>query len=120
MPSALPFGDATDDLDFFTAVRRWARDTGLPRFVYVKATTEVKPLYVDLESPLFVRLFAKLAKRVKSNPGGETPLTIAEMLPGLDQLWLTDADRQLYTAELRIIAVDPAHPPTAAPATKDP
>jgi hypothetical protein len=30
------------------------------------------------------------------------------MLPRFDQLWLTDAEGERYTGELRLIALDPA------------
>ncbi len=92
----------------FVAARRWARADGLPRFVYVKSPIEVKPVYVDLASPLFVDILAKIVRRTKETAGGDTPLGITEMLPRLDQLWLPDGAGQFYTSELRITAVDQA------------
>jgi hypothetical protein len=36
----------------------------------------------------------------------DTPVTVTEMLPSPDQLWLRDAQNQTYTSELRIVARD--------------
>jgi hypothetical protein len=33
-------------------------------------------------------------------------VNVVEMLPAPDQAWLTDAQGQRYTAELRMVAVD--------------
>jgi hypothetical protein len=37
-------------------------------------------------------------------------VTVAEMLPAPDQAWLTDAQGQRYTTELRVVAVDQRTP----------
>jgi hypothetical protein len=105
--SELAFSEEKSEHLQFVSARRWARALGLPRFVYVKAAIEVKPLYVDLESPLFVRMLARLVRRMKEDVAGETTITVTEMLPGLEQLWLPGPDGELYTSELRIVARDP-------------
>jgi len=92
----------------FVATRRWARAAGLPRFVFVKSPVEVKPVYIDLASPVFVDIFARLVRRTQEGAGGEATLAITEMLPRLEQAWLPDAAGRRYTSELRIVAVDPA------------
>ena len=94
------------ELDLFVAARRWARTYGLPRFVYVKTALETKPVFVDLESPVYVRLFARLVRAAKAHVSGEVPVTVSEMLPTPDQLWLPGPNGETYTSELRIIAVD--------------
>lgn len=73
---------------------------GLPRRVFVKVPEEPKPVYVDFESLLFVEIFAKLARKA-------TAVLVSEMIPGLEELWLTDAEGNHYTSELRLVAVDP-------------
>jgi len=93
----------------FLAIRRWAHDHGVSRHVFVKSPLEIKPTYHDLDSPVSVALLAKAARRANAD-GGQRRLTITEMLPDLDQLWLPDADGELYTAELRLVAVDPQPP----------
>jgi hypothetical protein len=70
---------------------------------------EIKPIYVDFASPIYVELLAKLVRRTKEAGGGESAreqVTVAEMLPGPDQVWLADAADQRYTSELRIAALD--------------
>jgi hypothetical protein len=94
----------------FVAARRWARAAGLPRFVYVKSPVEVKPVYVDLASPIYVDIFSRIVRRTREGAGGDATLALTEMLPRLEQAWLPDAAGRLYTSELRIVAVDQASP----------
>ncbi|MBK7857203.1 MAG: lantibiotic dehydratase [Archangiaceae bacterium] len=72
----------------------------LPRRVFVRSPQEVKPLYLDLEAPLCLELLSRLSRATEH-------LTLSEMLPDPDQLWLTDAAGARYVCELRCIAVDP-------------
>lgn len=84
----------------FAAARRWARALGMPRWVFVKTVEEVKPVYVDFDSPLYVET---LAKQLRS----ASAASLSEMLPRLDESWVVDGDGERYTGELRIAAVDP-------------
>jgi hypothetical protein len=84
----------------FLAAQAWARRHGLPRRVFVKVPEETKPFFVDLASSLSIDNFAKIARR-------SSAVTVSEMLPALDELWLVDAQGQTYTSELRLVAVDP-------------
>jgi len=85
--------------ELFARARRWARQHGLPRFVFVKSSAEIKPCYVDLDSPTYVALLAKLCR-------GEAQLTVSEMLPAPAESWLPDAAGNRYTCELRWVALD--------------
>jgi hypothetical protein len=40
--------------------------------------------------------------------GAGASITVSEMIPGLEQVWLPDASGGRYTSELRIVAVDMA------------
>jgi len=104
--SEVEFAYEKDQAKRFLAARRWARDQGMPRSVFVKAPVEVKPFYVDFSSPIFVDIFAKVVRRTEKNESEESTITITEMLPTPDQVWLPDAEGQLYTSELRFVAVD--------------
>ncbi len=84
----------------FLGARRWARVLGLPRWVFVKTTTEVKPVYVDFESTVFVELVAKLLR-------GAPAATFSEMLPTVEHAWVIDGAGERYCSELRVAAVDP-------------
>jgi hypothetical protein len=85
----------------FAAARSWARSLDLPRWVFVKTVEEVKPVFVDFDSAIYV---ATLAKRLRA----ATSASVSEMLPSIDESWVTDNAGERYTAELRIAAVDPA------------
>jgi hypothetical protein len=108
-----PYGHGAElvlDVDRLRAAK------GIPRHVYVRPSEEalrrmgaggrdkdVKPVYVDLESQLFLDVLARwMAKH------GE--LEVAEMLPGPDDLLWREADGR-RTFELRTLVV-PA-PPTS-------
>jgi hypothetical protein len=96
----LDFLHVDDQLDRMLAIRRWARAHELPRFVFYKIPEETKPCYLDLDSPDFIELFVHLARKAST-------ISISEMLPSVDEVWLPDADGKHYTCELRIVAVDP-------------
>jgi len=105
----MEFAFVKDEAERFLGARRWARELGIPRFAFVRAPVEIKPIYVDFASPIYVELLAKLVRRTKEAGGGESAreqVTVAEMLPGPDQVWLADAADQRYTSELRIAALD--------------
>jgi hypothetical protein len=96
----LAFAHAQTAKQRFVQARAWARSVGLPRRVFLKVPQETKPLFLDLASPTFVELAAKMVRKAKA-------VSISEMLPDLDDLWLVDAERRRYTSELRLVAVDP-------------
>lgn len=81
-------------------IRAWRTDLGLPERVFVRSPSEIKPIYVDFASDISVDLFQSMARQSES-------LSISEMYPGPDGLWLRDGQGRAYTSELRMIAVDP-------------
>ncbi|HVY49714.1 MAG TPA: lantibiotic dehydratase, partial [Minicystis sp.] len=99
----VPFAGERDAVSRFAAARRWAREHGMPRFCFYRASQEGKPCFVDFESPIYVDVLAKLARAAKS-------VTVSEMLPTPDACWLSDGPHR-YTSELRLVAVDPARSP---------
>ena len=110
-PTALAFAALEEPYQRFEAARRWAQAAGLPRFLFAKIPEEVKPFYLDLDSPLIVENFLKLARQA-------TALTVTEMLPTLEQAWLRDSEGRRYTSELRLAIVEPrswSPPPCAGP-----
>jgi hypothetical protein len=96
----LAFAHAPGAAARFVEARRWARSLGLPRRLFLKVPEETKPLFLDLASPTFVELAARMVRRAQT-------VAIAEMLPDLDALWLHDAEGRRYTSELRLVAIDP-------------
>jgi hypothetical protein len=101
----LAFAFAADEPTRYLRAQEWRHATELPRFVFVKSPVEFKPFYVDLASLPSVEHFAHAIRALdREQPGGV--LSVGEMLPGPDELWLTDADGAGYTAEFRFVAVD--------------
>lgn len=84
------------------ATREWAAERGIPRHVFVHTPGQRKPVYVDFEAPALVDNFAWLVRRAQES---DDAVTVTEMLPNPDQLWLTDRSGQRYTAEFRMVAV---------------
>lgn len=99
-PESLGFARVRDPANRFVALRRWVAREGLPRHVFVKTPEEPKPIYVDLESLLFVEVFVRLVR-------GASVVRISEMLPRADDAWLEDCTGERFTSELRVAAVDP-------------
>jgi hypothetical protein len=83
----------------------WARDLGLPRRVFVLPPGELKPLYIDFDSPVLTRILCRHLHRAAAGASGR-PVRFTEMLPGPDDCWLAGQDGRRYTSELRLVAVD--------------
>ena len=105
-PASLPFANEKSEANRFLAARRWARDYGLPRGVFVRMPMERKPFYVGFDSPILVNMFTKKVRRMLEQDTPDSPITVTEMYPTIDQIWLPDAGGQRYTSELRMVAVD--------------
>lgn len=105
-PADLDFAFEKTDLDRFVGARRWARESGIPRFAFFKSSSERKPLFVDFDSPLYVDLFAAAVRSCEDDGSSEQQITVSEMLPSIEQSWLPDADDRHYTSELRMVIVD--------------
>jgi hypothetical protein len=95
---------------FVVGVERLRRDRGVPRWVFARARPEryrtydvlardkdLKPLYLDLESPLFLEIFERRLRKY-----GE--LVVSEMLPAPDQLVWSEPDGR-FVFELRTSVV---------------
>ncbi|MEU5320302.1 lantibiotic dehydratase [Streptomyces sp. NPDC021056] len=99
------FADEKSEAARFVRARHWQGRHDLPRFVFVVSPAEPRPFYVDFDSPVYITILAKAARRLaRKDPGAR--LKVSEMLPTPEQAWLTDADGQRYTSELRFVAVD--------------
>ena len=103
----LDFAAEKDEAARFVRTREWATALGIPRYVFAKSSAEEKPIYVDFTSPVYVNALAKTIRR--TNAAERLPdktITVVEMLPAHDDLWLTDHEGNRYTAELRFTWVD--------------
>lgn len=102
---SVPGAHAPADADRLAA---WARDRGMPRRVFVKTPLERKPFYLDLDSPVLRRI---AARHIRQSTEAREPVRFTEMLPGLEDCWLADAEGRRYTSELRLVAFDSTHNP---------
>jgi len=101
----LAFAQEKTEAARFVVARHWQREHDLPRFVFVVSPAEPRPFYVDFDSPVYLTILAKAARRLTRNDPGAR-LTVSEMLPTPEQAWLTDGEGNTYTSELRFVAVD--------------
>jgi hypothetical protein len=99
---------AKDEQTRFSLARRWRADHGLPERVFYRVPVELKPSAADFTSIVLVNLLAKHIRQ--THAAGHTQYTVTEMLPDLDQLWLTDHDGRHYSSELRFVAYDSTAP----------
>ncbi|PYK74651.1 MAG: hypothetical protein DME42_04265, partial [Verrucomicrobia bacterium] len=96
--------------DLILGVERLRAAKDLPRFVYIRPTEQAlrrsgaegrdkdtKPVFIDLESYLFLEIFHRWLTK-----SGE--LEITEMLPAPDDLWWREADGR-RTFELRTLMI---------------
>jgi hypothetical protein len=102
----IPFASEKDGTERFLLARRWARAHGLPRFVFTKVPVEVKPFYVDFNSPVYVDILAKMVRRTLEHNSANARISVSEMLPDAEHTWLPDAEGRRYTSELRVVALD--------------
>ena len=98
--------DPGDRARTFLAVRQWARENHVPRYLFAKSAREPKPLFLDLDSQKCVELLSHLLKQAAA---GDTAgsVMVSEMLPEPGQCWLRDSAGERYTSEVRLLAVDP-------------
>jgi hypothetical protein len=93
----------------FVDARAWAQSLGMPRRVFVSSPAEVKPIFIDFDSPTLVGILGSLMRRTVAAPNSSrlgTSVRFTEMLPTPEGCWLEDAAGHRYTSELRLVAVD--------------
>lgn len=95
-----------EERERYLAAGRWGREKHLPSRVFVKVPVEAKPFYIDLESPVYVNVLARMVRRTFESEGEKGVVKLVEMMPDVEQVWLPDAAGNRYTSELRLVAVD--------------
>jgi predicted transcriptional regulator len=106
-PADLDFAAEKDEVARFVRTREWAAALGIPRYVFAKSSAEEKPVYVDFASPIYVNVLAKMVRRTNADERvGDKTITVVEMLPAHDDLWLADHEGNRYTSEFRFTWVD--------------
>jgi hypothetical protein len=102
----LGFAMEKDEGRRFLGARRWMKSCGVPTEMFVKSAGEIKPFYLNLDSPVLIEILCHVIRRMNSSGGDGEELVFSEMLPGSKQLWLQDAEGSSYTSELRFAVVD--------------
>jgi hypothetical protein len=111
-PAEMEFAFEKGSESRFVAARRWMKEHELPRFVFIKTPIEVKPLYVDFESPVLINIFTKMIRHTSETAPADTLISVIEMHPNPEQVWLPDAAGRRFTSEFRIVALDPSTQPS--------
>jgi hypothetical protein len=102
----LAFSAVRDEARRFALARAWWRDQALPRQVFVRTARGEKPVLVDFASPVCTTILSRIVRRLSDSPEDVRWITMQEMLPGINQLWLRDAEQREYTSEFRLAAFD--------------
>ena len=101
-----------EEAEFFEAVRAWRRQWRVPRHVYL--VEHDNRLLLDLEHPLWLaELRTELVRLAARHPAAG--LTLQEMHPGMDDLWLTDTGGHAYVCELVVPLVRTGAVPAPVP-----
>jgi hypothetical protein len=109
-PKEMPFLGQKEPAQQFLGIRRWRQANGMPQRVFVKSPTERKPWFLDFDSPMLTAIFVSSIKQLPE----EAQVSLVEMFPDLNELWLADCDGRNFTSELRLVAR--IAPERAAPA----
>jgi Lantibiotic dehydratase, N terminus len=116
-PADLDFAVEKDEVARFVRAREWAAALGIPRYVFVKSNAAERPIYIDFASPIYVNVLAKMVRQTNANERlADKTITVAEMLPAHDDLWLTDHEGNRYTSEFRFTWVDDRRLDNSVPA----
>lgn len=94
-----PFAQESRGPKQFLAAQQWRKQHRFPRWLFAKASSERKPMFVDLDSPLLIELLCNQIRK-------SDVVAFSEMLPAIDDNWLADAEDRRYTSELRTVVTD--------------
>jgi hypothetical protein len=95
----------------FRAAQQWREANGMPVRTFCRVHTERKPILTDFTSVPLLEQMAKSVRKAAKDTATRINLTISEMLPDIEQTWLSDANGATYTSELRMVLVDPLGAP---------
>jgi hypothetical protein len=102
----LEFAWEKQEASRFLFARRFMRMNGMPQYVFVRSSLDPKPFFVNFSSPIYVELLAKTVRDLGAKRGMQSTLTITEMLPIPDSVWLPDSQGRRYSSEFRFVALD--------------
>lgn len=91
------------EFELYRAVQRWRQSLGFPDRVYVKLPGEVKPLYLDFDSPVLVLSFLAVLRSALAKPNGGTEIVVSEALPEPSKAWVDGPADDRYLGEIRLL-----------------
>jgi hypothetical protein len=97
------FTKPSREFELYRAVQRWRRSLGLPDRVYVKLPGEVKPLYLDFDSPVLVLSFLAVVRSALTKPNSPTEIVVSEALPEPNKAWVDGQAGNRYLGEIRLL-----------------
>lgn len=99
------FTKLVGEFESYRDVDSWRRALGCPDRVYVKLPGEVKPIYLDFNSPILVLSFLVALRGSLRQPNTSTELTLSEALPEPREAWAVDDAGRTYFGEIRMVVV---------------
>lgn len=98
----------SDERRRYLDMRAFVARHALPERVFCSVPLEMKPVLVDFSSIPLTNTLAGLVRRMaRETDAGE--ITLSEMLPDADSLWLSDGTGATYTSELRTVVFEHDH-----------
>ncbi|MGE7388367.1 lantibiotic dehydratase [Streptomyces sp. NPDC004126] len=94
-----------DERTRYLQMRAFVARHGLPERVFCSVPLEMKPVFVDFSSIPLTNTLAGLVRRT-AREGGGADISLSELLPDADSLWLTDRSGAPYTSELRTVVFE--------------
>jgi thiopeptide-type bacteriocin biosynthesis protein len=108
-----PLGEGVEETRWFRGLRTFRKQWQVPRYVYL--TWGDNRLLLDLENPLMGSQLRAELKKLKN----DAHITLEELLPDFEHLWLRDAQDAGYFSEIVVPLLRAAAPdPTAKPAPR--
>ncbi|MFD6624289.1 lantibiotic dehydratase [Streptomyces diastaticus] len=104
-PEDVDWAALRSEKERFLAARDWRAEHGIPNRAFYKSPTEIKPVLVDFDSITLVNMLAKVIRTTASV--SDATFSVVEMVPDVEEAWFKDRNGVGYTAELRLVAVDP-------------
>lgn len=101
------------DHERYLGAWEWRSQHSISERSFYFAQVEGKPIFVDFTSPVLVDMLGLTIRRsARQDP--DLMITITEMLPDVEQLWLADSNAVRYTSEIRLVVFDCAAATTLA------
>lgn len=110
----LPEGEGSEEIRWFRGLQSWRNQWRVPRYVYLAYMDN--RLLLDLENPLMAAELRDAVKKLKDH----AQLTVDEVLPDFEHLWLRDKQDAGYFSEIVVpLLRTDAVAPTTRPVVRE-